>query len=252
MPDPNCPGCQGELTTSVYTFDKDGALLKSCALCSRVAGEHVFHQMSDFGVWHTPQLEGGKSFPQSECVPAYRARAESTSTGFAAIEGDALREALPTLPHKGIRCTAAGRIRASTNSQVLGELEILRREADERLAMDRPAGRRITHEKRAKGHVGHAAETEGRTGSSPVAVIRRRAGAIVAAASAVLLFTGCERHHRQVAWGTGLVCGWSGHNDTAAALCLDSKNHLYACVDVDGDGGIRCAAIQPAPAEVTP
>lgn len=72
-----CSCCRRPLSLSVYSKTDVDDLLKSCSLCSRLAGEHVFHPIAQFGLWHvyddTDHIQ-----PQSECIAGFRARVEMT------------------------------------------------------------------------------------------------------------------------------------------------------------------------------
>jgi hypothetical protein len=243
MQDPKCPGCSGELTSTVYVLISL-QLFKSCALCSRVAGEHVYHAIDDFGVWHQG-VRSAAIMPQTECVAAFRARATSTSRKLSELPaGDGLREALPSLPAHGPRCRADqahGKPVRSDDARVAHALASLRPAAEARLATDRGPGRRAPQV--------YGVEREVAAEPRPAAVLRRRAGVILTSLFGLLAFSGCERHHQTVLWHAHpLACGWVQHADTAVALCVGG-GQSYLCIEVDDDEPVECAPIGPLAAE---
>lgn len=140
MSDETACGCGQALSTSVYLIR--GSIYKSCALCSRVAGEHVFHRIIEFGMWHIDNRPGERPYPQSECVKAYRARVAATAP-LTGKTNEQIAPLLPTLPASGRRCSALKNETplTSLDERVIEALEPLRQHAEEELAASHPAGR---------------------------------------------------------------------------------------------------------------
>lgn len=189
MKDSDCPGCADcgqPLSTSVYLVR--GAIYKSCALCSRVAGEHVYHRIIDFGMWHT-NTEEKRPYPQSECVRAYRARVAATEP-LSGKTSDQLAVLLPNLPAVGRRCAKRNGETPMTagNPLVVEALEPLREEAEADLAGSHPIGRALAGKDR-KRVVKPAEVTTARFTEPPAVkrptVLRRRPTGETAAAEAV-------------------------------------------------------------------
>lgn len=132
----SCSACSRALNVSHYAII-DGQLHKSCSLCSRVLGEHVFHKMSAFGTWHTANRETGRPFPQSECMAATQARLDSSNTAVADLPYSQLAGLLNTLPAAGASCPAV-LVLTAANGEVAAMLEVLRTEAEEDLAARTP------------------------------------------------------------------------------------------------------------------
>lgn len=129
--DPGVPSCEcgGSLATSVYIVTA-GRLRKSCALCSRLAGAHVFHLIAEFG-WHCPTHDEGMPYPQSECLASWGPRIEAAVVTTAPLEE--LREKLAGFPIVGMNCTlvrATGETPRPPHDPAIAEyLEPLRQEA---------------------------------------------------------------------------------------------------------------------------
>ena len=134
MKDPDCSACGRALNSSHYAII-DGQLHKSCSLCSRVLGEHVFHKMGAFGVWHS--YKDRRPDPQSECMEATKARFQHERTSLADVPYGQLAGILPTLPAGGLSCPEV-RVLTTDNGEVAAMLEVLRREAEDDLAAREP------------------------------------------------------------------------------------------------------------------
>jgi hypothetical protein len=178
----------------------DERLHKSCALCSRVLGEHVYHVMPAFGIWHA--YKDQRPGPQSECVIAFRARADSPGTRFADVPYAQLAGMLPTLPADGFTCATRGlKPRTAEDGEVAAMLEVLRHEAEEDLVTDRPLGRQGASPNRAnKPATSRPQSQSSYTFTRPLAdqvredltkpkpaptVLRRRAGVVQSASRSV-------------------------------------------------------------------
>jgi hypothetical protein len=129
--DEGCPSCDCgvSLASSLYLTDPP---VKSCALCSRLAGEHVFHPIAEFG-WHV--YEDRLPGLQSECLAAMNRRLLAAVLTTAPL--DELRAKLPE--PDGLRCSRA-RLDSSplpgTALAVVEMLQPLREEADDRLHVE--------------------------------------------------------------------------------------------------------------------
>lgn len=142
--DPDCPSCSCgvQLATSLY-INLAGEVAKSCALCSRLAGEHVFHPLREFGLWHAPQDDDRQPYPQSECLAALRARGDAGFGCITTMEVNQLRVLLKKFAWGGEGCLAA-RARGQSplpagEDVVRRALEPMRSEMSDRLAArDRP------------------------------------------------------------------------------------------------------------------
>jgi hypothetical protein len=121
-----CP-CGSPLARSLYSV-AGPQLVKSCAYCSRLAGEHVYHPLAAFGLWH--RYKDASTTPQSECIAAYRARTSGTPVPAAVVTCSGMR--------------AAGAYPTNAQHPAIREaLEPLRAEAEEALAANEKVGRRV-------------------------------------------------------------------------------------------------------------
>lgn len=215
MKDPDCSACGRALNSSHYAI-VDGQLHKSCSLCSRVLGEHVFHKIAAFGVWHS--YPNRRPDPQSECLEATKARFQRECTSLADVPYSQLAGILPTLPAGGVTCPDV-RVLTTEHGEVAAMLEVLRSEAEDDLASREPrqiaasrkyAGVRVAQStvlqtgRTSYANVRSTAPREGRVFSSenytgaemqihaaacaaakPPTVLRRRAGVVTPAQTGV-------------------------------------------------------------------
>jgi hypothetical protein len=119
-----CTCCSKPVSLSLYI---DGIESKSCVWCSREAGQHVFHPLAAFGLWHTPR-DGRRPYMQSECVVAFRRRAGDPSGEVEAETCDAAR-------------ARGASLRSSREPQIAELLAESAQAAAEVLAAEHPLGR---------------------------------------------------------------------------------------------------------------
>lgn len=132
----NCSACAGALNHSTYIVTPSG-LGKSCALCSRLAGVHVYHPIADFGKWHVPAEDGGDPYPQSECLKAWTARLQSGHERV--TTHPELRTILAGMKVVGVRCDRIEVVpRQIDDPKVVNAIEPHRREAARALGIEKP------------------------------------------------------------------------------------------------------------------
>lgn len=186
---PGCADCGQPLSTSVYLVR--GSIYKSCALCSRVAGQHVYHRIIEFGMWHT-NTDEKRPYPQSECIRAYRARVAAVET-LTGKTNEQLASLLPSLPAIGRRCAKRnGETPLLPGDPLVAEaLEPLRQEAEAELAAAHPVGRQfkktrvVRPEQVAIARFAEASSTRDEPPAPKPTVLRRRRTGETVSAEAV-------------------------------------------------------------------
>jgi hypothetical protein len=136
---PKCSACAAALNQSTYIIVPSG-LGKSCALCSRIAGVHIYHPIEDFGKWHIPAEDRDDPYPQSECLRSWTARLETGKSGVTTLPVEELRILLGSMRIRGTRCDRIEVVpRQIDDPRVVEAIEPHRRRAAVELGLERPA-----------------------------------------------------------------------------------------------------------------
>lgn len=122
MKDPACPDCECGLSLAISTYvHAGGRLLKSCLTCSRLAGEHRFHTVPEFGLHRTRDYADGTPSIQSHCLAS---TAERIRVGTKILDSD-FEVQMTNFDVTGRRCRELGEVpRLGTDDAIRELIEV--------------------------------------------------------------------------------------------------------------------------------